>query len=67
MSGRSKRVLTARLYLAVITPAGLGLGAVIRHTVGAIAALFALVFLIPQVIHESLAVGTFAAVPPLEL
>ena len=39
----------------------------IRHTVGAIAALFALVFLIPQVIHESLAVGTFAAVPPLEL
>ena len=52
MSGRSKRVLTARLYLAVITPAGLGLGAVIRHTVGAIAALFALVFLIPQVIHE---------------
>ena len=30
MSGRSKRVLTARLYLAVITPAGLGLGAVIR-------------------------------------
>ena len=39
----------------------------IRHTVGAIAALFALVFLIPQVIHESLTVGTFAAVPPLEL
>ena len=67
MSGHSKRVLAAGLYLAVITLAGLGLGAVIRHTVGAIAALFALVFLIPQVIHESLTVGTFAAVPPLEL
>ena len=40
-----------RLYLAVIT-CRLGLGAVIRHTVGAIAALFALVSLIPQVIHE---------------
>jgi hypothetical protein len=49
MSGHSKRVLAAGLYLAVITLAALGLGAVIRHTVGAIAALFALVFLVPQV------------------
>ena len=44
-------VLAAGLYLAVITLVGLGLGTVIRHTAGAVAALFALVFLIPQVIH----------------
>jgi ABC-2 type transport system permease protein len=44
-------VLAAGLYLSVITLAGLGLGAVIRHTAGATAALFGLVFLIPQVIH----------------
>ena len=31
MSGHSKRVLAAGLYLAVITLAGPGLGAVIRH------------------------------------
>ena len=52
MSAHSKRVLAAGPCPAVITLAGLGLGAVIRHTVGAIAALFALVSLIPQVIHE---------------
>jgi ABC-2 type transport system permease protein len=52
MSGHSKWVLAAVLYLGVITLVGLGLGAVIRHTAGAIAALFALVFLIPQVTHE---------------
>jgi ABC-2 type transport system permease protein len=44
-------VLAAGLYLAVITLVRLGLGAVIRHTVGAIAALFGLVFVIAQVIH----------------
>ncbi len=49
--GVLRGVLAAGLYLTVITLVGLGLGAVIRHTAGAIAALFALVFLIPQVIH----------------
>jgi ABC-2 type transport system permease protein len=49
--GVLRGVLAAGLYLAIITLVGLGLGAVIRHTAGAIAALFALVFLIPQVIH----------------
>lgn len=50
--GVLRGVLAAGLYLAIITLVGLGLGAVIRHTAGAIAALFALVFLIPQVIHR---------------
>ena len=49
--GVLRGVLAAGLYLAIITLVGLGLGTVIRHTAGAIAALFALVFLIPQVIH----------------
>ena len=49
--GVLRGVLAAGLYLAIITLVGLGLGSVIRHTAGAIAALFALVFLIPQVIH----------------
>ena len=49
--GVARGVLAAGLYLAIITLTGLGLGGVIRHTAGAIAALFALVFLIPQVIH----------------
>jgi ABC-2 type transport system permease protein len=49
--GVLRGVLAAGLYLAVITLVGLGLGALIRHTAGAIAAMFALVFLIPQVIH----------------
>jgi hypothetical protein len=49
--GALRGVLAAGLYLAVIALVGLGLGAIIRHTAGAIAALFGLVFLIPQVIH----------------
>lgn len=49
--GVLRGVLAAGLYLAIITLVGLGLGAVIRHTAGAVAALFALVFLIPQLIH----------------
>ena len=48
---RARGALAAGLYLAVITVVALGLGAIIRHTAGAIAALFGLVFLIPQVIH----------------
>lgn len=49
--GVLRGVLTAGIYLAVITLVGLGLGAVIRHTAGATAAMFGLVFLVPQVIH----------------
>jgi ABC-2 type transport system permease protein len=49
--GVLRGVLAAGLYLAVITLVGLGLGTVIRHTAGAIAAMFALVFLIPHVIN----------------
>jgi len=49
--GVLRGVLAAGLCLAVISLVGLGLGAVIRHTVGAIAALFGLVFVIAQVIH----------------
>jgi ABC-2 type transport system permease protein len=49
--GVLRGVLAAGLYLAVITLVGLGLGAIIHHTAGATAALFGLVFLIPQVIH----------------
>jgi len=47
----AKAAVAGGLYLAVITVVGLGLGAIIRHSAGAIAALFGLVFLIPQVIH----------------
>lgn len=49
--GVLRGVFAAGLYLALITLVGLGLGAIIRHTAGAIAALFGVVFLIPQVIH----------------
>ncbi len=40
-----RAVSTAGLYLAVVTMVGFGLGAVIRHTAGAMTAMFALVFL----------------------
>jgi ABC-2 type transport system permease protein len=38
------------LYLGVVALLGLALGALLRHTAGAIAALFALVFLLPGVV-----------------
>lgn len=38
------------LYLVVVALIGLGFGAVIRHTAGALAAVFALLFLISQVV-----------------
>ena len=49
--GALRGVLAAGLYLAVMAWVGLGLGAVIRHTAGAITALVGVVFLLPTVIH----------------
>lgn len=46
-----RSVFDAGLYLALVALLGLGLGSIIRHTAGAIAALFVVAFLIPQVIH----------------
>ncbi len=44
-------VLAAGFYLAVMAWVGLGLGAVIRHTAGAITATVGAVFLLPTIIH----------------
>ena len=49
--GALRGVLAAGFYLAVMAWVGLGLGAVIRHTAGALTATVALVFLVPQIIH----------------
>ena len=49
--GALRGVLAAGLYLAVMAWVGLGLGAVIRHTAGAITAMVGVVFLLPTVIH----------------
>jgi ABC-2 type transport system permease protein len=43
--GVLRAVLSAGVYMTVVTMVGFGLGAIIRHTAGALAALFALVFL----------------------
>ncbi|MEV6012896.1 ABC transporter permease [Streptomyces sp. NPDC051976] len=43
--GVLRAVACAGLYMAVVTLVGFGLGAIIRHTAGALAATFALVFL----------------------
>lgn len=48
--GALRGVLAAGFYLAVMAWAGLGLGAVIRHTAGAITAMIAVVFLLPHII-----------------
>jgi ABC-2 type transport system permease protein len=48
--GALTAVLSAGLYLAVIALVGLAFGVLLRHTAGAITALFALVFLLPGVI-----------------
>jgi hypothetical protein len=50
-SGALRGVLAAGFYLAVMAWVGLGLGAVIRHTAGAITAMVGVVFLLPTVIH----------------
>ena len=49
--GALRGVLAAGFYLAVTAWVGLGLGAVIRHTAGAITAMAAVVFLLPQIVH----------------
>src|SRR6516165_3319870 len=48
--GALRGVLAAGLYLAVMAWVGLGLGAVIRHTAGAITAMVGVVFLLPTII-----------------
>ena len=48
--GDLARVLAVGFYLAVMAWAGLGLGAVIRHTAGAITAMTGVVFLLPTII-----------------
>jgi len=49
--GALRGVLAAGFYLAVMAWVGLGLGAIIRHTAGAITAMVGVVFLLPQIIH----------------
>ena len=49
--GALRGVLAAGFYLAVMAWLGLGLGALIRHTAGAITAMTAVVFLLPTIIH----------------
>ena len=49
--GALRGVLAAGFYLAVMAWVGLGLGAVIRHTAGAITAMIGVVFLLPHVIQ----------------
>ena len=49
--GALRGVLAAGFYLAVMAWVGLGLGAVIRHTAGAITVMTAVVFLLPTIIH----------------
>jgi ABC-2 type transport system permease protein len=49
--GALRAVLGAGFYLAVTAWVGLGLGALIRHTAGAITAMTGVVFLLPQIIH----------------
>ena len=49
--GALRGVLAAGFYLAVMAWVGIGLGAVIRHTAGAITALVGVVFLLPTIIN----------------
>jgi hypothetical protein len=49
--GALRGVLAAGFYLAVMAWLGLGLGAVIRHTAGAITAMIMVVFLLPHIIQ----------------
>jgi len=48
--GALRGVLAAGFYLAVMAWLGLGLGAVIRHTAGAITAMTGVVFLLPTIV-----------------
>ncbi len=49
--GVLRGVLAAGFYLAVTAWVGFGLGAVIRHTAGAVTTMSAVVFLLPTIIH----------------
>ena len=49
--GALRGVLGAGFYLTVTAWVGLGLGALIRHTAGAITAMAGVVFLVPQIVH----------------
>jgi hypothetical protein len=49
--GALRGVLAAGFYLAVTTWVGLGLGAIIRHTAGALTAVTAVVLLLPEIVH----------------
>lgn len=49
--GALRGVLAAGFYLAVMAWVGLGLGAVIRHTAGAITTMIGVVFLLPHIIQ----------------
>ncbi len=48
--GALRAVLGAALYMLIVTLIGVGLGAIIRHTAGAISALFGLVLVLPQLV-----------------
>lgn len=50
--GALRSVIALAFYLSVIALIGLALGTLIRHTAGAVSALFALVFLLPGVISS---------------
>jgi ABC-2 type transport system permease protein len=47
--GVVRAIVGAGVYLAVVTLVGLGIGAIVRHTAAAIAAIVVMFFLIPQV------------------
>jgi ABC-2 type transport system permease protein len=49
--GALRGVLAAGFYLAVMAWVGMGLGVVIRHTVGAITAMVAVVFLLSEIVN----------------
>jgi ABC-2 type transport system permease protein len=49
--GVARGLLGAGAFLSVMALVGLGLGAIIRHTAGAVSTLFALVFLVPPVVQ----------------
>jgi ABC-2 type transport system permease protein len=48
--GALRGVVAMGLFLAVVAVLGVGLGALIRHTAGAIAALFGVIFLVPGIV-----------------
>jgi ABC-type transport system involved in multi-copper enzyme maturation permease subunit len=49
--GVLRAVSAAGLYMLVVALVGLGIGALIRHTAGALSALFGLLFLLPEIVN----------------